>query len=32
MQRIASEELGVSEEEMEWRLEQLTALLPGLEV
>ncbi len=31
MQRIASDELGISEEEMDWRLKQLTALLPGLE-
>ena len=30
-QRIASDELGISEEEMDWRLKQLTALLPGLE-
>lgn len=31
-QRIASEELGVSEEEMDMRLGQLLVLLPGLEV
>lgn len=30
-QRIASDELGISEEEMDWRLQQLTNLLPGLE-
>lgn len=31
IKRIASDELGISEEEMDWRLKQLTALLPGLE-
>ncbi|GFH28180.1 uncharacterized protein HaLaN_26625 [Haematococcus lacustris] len=29
-QRVASDELGVSDEEMEWRLQQLAVLLPGL--
>ncbi|KAJ9534923.1 hypothetical protein QJQ45_029583 [Haematococcus lacustris] len=28
--RVASDELGVSDEEMEWRLQQLAVLLPGL--
>ena len=31
-QRIASEELGVSAEEMEWRMHELLLLLPGLQV
>ncbi|KAL6754146.1 hypothetical protein V8C86DRAFT_2710111 [Haematococcus lacustris] len=30
IRRVASDELGVSDEEMEWRLQQLAVLLPGL--
>ena len=29
IKRIASDELGISDEEMEWRLDQLATLLPG---